>query len=708
MATLEDFLSNNFNQKGGFATEQTLGEVRDALTKTKRVEQDQVSKFNKSTKEGAKDIRVFGTTIAKMNPVLSAVESGFNVLGKAITGASGLVRSIASADGSFESLGGVVDFAAETIQNTFGRLPIIGGFISASAAATAEITKLRLTFMDLQKETFQNLAATGLRLNTNLGEVIETVLGANISIDQFNRLTLQNADGLRVFGGTMGNAAQEFTARLNRLTNEDSEIGMGLRMLGLGSNEIAEEFADFIQTNRNNAFLLGLEETELNKQLQQRVKSERIIAELTGKSVQEQRRGQIQLATDAAFQAALLAVPPEQRAVFTTFVEGLEGPAKDAAKQLLAFGTITDEQTALLSAAAPGLIDAIQTEINILKGGAKDADASIARILKVGASSFDSLAELTKLGIIDPKFSGALGDFFNQVIRSSAQVERLQQLNEELGTNFKDQADLVAYANKQYEAEMEIAKKLAAMDKDGLFTQQELIDAAAESGIKIDGETARIIQQAAEVEDAVGEFQRQIFATLTDNFTGLADVTVALVDAFGGLLEKAGVDRKAIAANQGGFEGTGQFGQVTKQGKKDLYTKDGQLYYYNAVANEMKPFSGQVLNNFTGGGVFPGQLSMVGEMGPELLAMGNSMGQVINNRTTNDIMSASAGVVEAMKTTAPEPTGPTAAPTTTEVQRVINNMSEDLLKQMVEALNQSNMIQSTMLKETKRSKRFDY
>jgi len=90
------------------------------------------------------------------------------------------------------------------------------------------------------------------------------------------------------------------------------------------------------------------------------------------------------------------------------------------------------------------------------------------------------------------------------------------------------------------------------------------------------------------------------------------------------------------------------------------------------------------------------------------LAMGNSMGQVINNRTTNEIMSAAAGVVEAMKTTAPEPTGPTAAPTTTEVQRVVNNMSEALLKQMVEALNQSNMIQSTMLKETKRSKRFDY
>ena len=119
-----------------------------------------------------------------MNPALTALETGFNALGQVITGATGLVRSIASADGSFESLGGVVDFAAGMIQSTFGRIPIVGGFFSATAQATAEITKLRLAFLDLQKETFQTLAATGFRLDRNLGDIIGTVLDANISIDQ--------------------------------------------------------------------------------------------------------------------------------------------------------------------------------------------------------------------------------------------------------------------------------------------------------------------------------------------------------------------------------------------------------------------------------------------------------------------------------------------------------------------------------------------
>ena len=95
MATLEDFqIPSNFDQKGGFATEQTLLEVRDALSKTNRVEQDGIGKFNKSTKDSAKDIKVFGTTIGKMNPALAALETGFNIPGSAITGATGLVKSL--------------------------------------------------------------------------------------------------------------------------------------------------------------------------------------------------------------------------------------------------------------------------------------------------------------------------------------------------------------------------------------------------------------------------------------------------------------------------------------------------------------------------------------------------------------------------------------------------------------------------------------
>ena len=700
--TIADFqIPFNFETKGGFATEQTLLEVRDALTKTKRTEQEQVSKLNKSTQQGAKDVKVFGTSIAKMNPALTALETGFNALGQVITGATGLVRSIASADGSFESLGGVVDFAAGMIQSTFGRIPIVGGFFSATAQATAEITKLRLAFLDLQKETFQTLAATGFRLDRNLGDIIGTVLDANISIDQFNRIVSTNADGLRVFGGTIGNATEIFSSRLRNLTADDSELGIGLRLLGLGSNEIAEEFSDFIQANRNNARILGLSETDLNKALQDRIKSERVIAEITGISAQEQRQQQLQLATDAAFQAALAAFPADQRDVLTTFVSGLRGPVGEAAKQLLAFGTITDEQTALLEASAPGLVDALQTELDVIAGGARDADASIARILQVGAQSVDSLTELTKLGFLDPRFVGSLGEFFLQIQRSQAQLETFQLASAKTNKEITNQEELVAAVNEVYATQFGIAKDLA---KDGKFSSDELIAKAKESGIKIDKETARIIMQAAEVEDAVGAFQSQIFDTLSDNFTGLADITVMLTDAFGDLLKTAGVSEEQIVATKtGGLTDTGQTTGVFGLGRKIYVDEDGNKFAYFG-GDQMTPINNNIL-----GGAFGGNtLSMVGEGGPELVRFGQ-MGEVVNNATTTEIMGAARGIIDAMAspTTTPEATVATdriVQPAAT----VNNNTSDDILKRISEILNTGNMIQSNILKETKRSKGFQY
>ena len=41
-------------------------------------------------------------------------------------------------------------------------------------------------------------------------------------------------------------------------------------------------------------------------------------------------------------------------------------------------------------------------------------------------------------------------------------------------------------------------------------------------------------------------------------------------------------------------------------------------------------------------------LSMVGEAGPELMRFGRG-GEIINNATTNDIMSAASGIVQAMQ-----------------------------------------------------------
>ena len=72
-------------------------------------------------------------------------------------------------------------------------------------------------------------------------------------------------------------------------------------------------------------------------------------------------------------------------------------------------------------------------------------------------------------------------------------------------------------------------------------------------------------------------------------------------------------------------------------------------------------------------------------------------------------MSAASGIVDAMASPA------TTANTTPQPQNIVqptnmvnNNISDDILKQITDILNQSNTIQSNILKETRRGKGFQY
>ena len=105
-------------------------------------------------------------------------------------------------------------------------------------------------------------------------------------------------------------------------------------------------------------------------------------------------------------------------------------------------------------------------------------------------------------------------------------------------------------------------------------------------------------------------------------------------------------------------------------------TEGAQKFYQSLIAPE---------SNYLGGGIMPNTVSMVGELGPELIKTGSQGGEVINNATTEKIMGAANAVVNN-----------------------IGNDGNDVLKQISDILNQSNTIQSNILKETRRSKGFQY
>jgi len=507
----------------GFASEETLQELVRALggrTAGGGAAAGGAKAMAGATKGAGKDVKAFGKSLYKMNPALTALETGFNLLGNTITGTMGLIKSMATMDGSFESLNSVVDFGVDQITKFTSMIPILGGLLTAAAETTGEMMKLRLAFMQLQQESFQKLADTGLRLSgpQGLGGTLETALRANISIETFGNLVMENADGLRIFGGTINNAAATFATRLEALTDQNSEVGMGLRMLGMNSTAIAEEFTDFVTTNRLNSALMTGGEKQLNNELLKRSKNERIIAELTGKNIKEQRAAQMAAVADSAFQAAIAGMG-EEGAELTTFVAGLPGPIGDAVKQIIAFGTVTNEESARLIATIPGLRETLENNIEGIKSGNVSSSKAVADTIQLGQNAIEdgNGLFLAKLAMIDPAFQ-AVADFIMQGRASSIQ---LKNINDVLDESFTDLGDAQAAFNTAHESQLKTAEDLA---RTGKLTEERL----REEGIT-DDKTIAILLNAVKVEDAVGSFQAGLFGAV--NNLDLLDVAIdGLID----------------------------------------------------------------------------------------------------------------------------------------------------------------------------------
>lgn len=671
MANFEDLDFTELERRGGFASEQTLAELLQAFkmmdggrgaSPQQRAQTQQ--KLNKSTQQ-------MGQSITRINPILGALEKGFNMLGSAITGASGLVASISSADGSFRSLAPVVDQAAEMLSSIFSNVPLIGGFFKSVTVATAELTKLRLTLLDLQVSTFRDLSRVGLDTSTDIQQLQKRVIEANLSMGEFGQIVMSSNDGLRIFGGELDKGVDDFVSRVEALTGTlgtGSDMADQLALLGLSSEQVAQEFADFIETNRFNMRMMSMDAMSLTKAMTERLKNERIIAELTGQSADEQRQAQMALATDAAFQAAISGMANADE--LTTFVAGLSGPVRDAAKQLIAFGTITDEQTAMLTAAAPGLLETLQSSIGGITAGTMDATRGVGEVLDAGRANMDSLTNLTKLGILDGKFVASLGEFFLQV----------SAINNQL-------------ANTEFDSAVDLGESLMTT-----------LEANTTSADTLSGQTGQVLVAARNLEDATANFQARIieltegldtFITKLTGPDGLLDKVIKELDE-SGILEKAGGGSGNNSITLDGIEYN--YGKDEKAMASVMMMKSGlsEIDAIRALIDE-----GMVTKRQMGGGLFPGMTALVGEAGPELISMGKSFGEVMNSSNTQDLFKQMGSMVETFKTgvanndMAGAITNIKASePALRDKMGVLQNESSDIQKQAVDfaAKNQQTLV----------------
>ena len=610
----------------------------------------------RSSQGVSKNLNVMGTSIAKINPGLRLLETGFNTLGSAISGAAGLVAGVFESTGRFSDLNPVVDLATQKFVGLVGSVPIVGGFVAGLAEASAEILKLRLGLMDLQADTFETLALSGAKLDQNFARLITDIIDSNIPLNQFNEIVRENTEGILAFGGNTQRAFTRFNQNITELTDLDSPIGLGLRTLGLGATDIADYFAEFIQNNRFSSRVMGLQNSELQRIMAERIRDERVITEITGIRADEQRAAQSVVATQSAFLAALREFPAETQVALKDYVSKLQAidpiAAQRAMEQVITNNVVSDE-TARFASLLPDVNKTVVNSIELIKAGNTDVAGEILDF-SLSAKKFATSAEgadLAILGIIQggEEIGNTVDKIFKFGLRIESQEMMLAEINDKLGTSFESLTAGVDAIELAYQSQIDaIAKNIKAekdlSPEDQLKKFRDQVQAATDID---DEQTLNLIAARAGFEDLVSDFQSKTFSTLMGSFEGLSGVIAEVTTNFNKLLDK--------------FEG--------RPAGADP----------NNLMNPKPP------EKFTGGPVAPNTMSIVGEAGRELIKMGNQGGEVINNATTEKIMGAANAVVNNM-----------------------GNDGNDVLKQISDILNQSNTIQSNILKETRRSKGFQY
>ena len=607
-----------------------------AIAKVSKAAQEAIAKKTKAEEKAAKAADEAAKAQKRYELTVGRLQKAFNAVGSALVGASGMAKAIMRMNGSFSSLSGVIDQTVRTIQDSFlGRLPVFGKMISDAAYATGEMTKLQLEFMDMQRGAFVAISQSGRSAAVNLEEFTMSVFDANINLEKFMGVFANNIDGLRIAFGSVESVQRNFINNLQNLTNPESGIGMSLRILGLNAEGIAEEFADFMTVNRRNRLLMNIGETELNEAVKERAKNERILAEFTGQSVQEQRQQQMALMGDMAFQAALMSkVPAEFRDEMTQLTAGLSKYGLgDFSKQILGFDSILGGGTEMIAAAIPGMADAVKEAQQAVMNGTEPSIA-MGPVLELARANIDKLLPLVQLGLIPggEQFVQALGDLTGGALEIDTQ---LANLNKMMGTDFAEIGQAMTAFNKKYNMDMMEAEKLAGeFEKAKLgntaLTLDQFLEARGYEAGQIDESVLKMVAQNAKLEEATGTLQKNVFA-VTTNFRGLADITLQLTSGFANLLDKMGMGSVEEIMRQSQGITTTQVRKGHAVGVK-YFLPDGTEAIYDEASKRYVP-------KRESGGPVGGGLYMVGERGPELLAMDKgASGYVYNNSQTRALM----------------------------------------------------------------------
>ena len=609
---------------GGWATEDTLKGLVRALNLDKQAKNEankHLKEFSKSLdKNNRRSItnQVLDTAdeFGELSDELTKTQKGLKGLGEALETAGGIASGVLQGTGRLTDIVPVID----TVQGSLSRFaekfedqPIAGIFAKIFTGGT----QLSRNFLELSTiygqqviDTFDTLVSAGVGVGFNFDDLGQTVADAKIGQEALSTVVRNNVAGLIAFGGDLETGVTKFLAITDTANNELREE---FRALGMSTTETAEFIGEFIDANRIGLLQNKMTSTEAANAALSLSREMQLLAELTGQDVDAIKAEVMQrnIAIGNQNKLARLQMEGVEGAVdaFALLKTGVPDAIKPLIDQLLTFDAAFGDMAPLN--AFPGLVSNLNKGIDDIFSdktlSIEERNRRVNQLIEQVQSDMVDIAESGDMGQLG-ELAGLLGD------------ATLDTFGGVINDAFKTRALLLG-------REIQTGESFA----DTLAEQQQ---ATLETIQTANGVIGSLMQSVMEIEDARSDFES---ALLSQAESILPMVGAAITTFYKLLGAPFGLD--------GDEFDTAMADELPEIVVPDMTGANNP----EAIQDFYKSLMGaDIDSNYMGGSIMPNTVSMVGELGPELIKTGSASGEVINNATTRDIIGAASAVMDNM------------------------------------------------------------
>ena len=251
------------------------------------------------------------------------------------------------------------------------------GFLVGEATVTAVAGLAGFLFEKLNATTdaFFKVQSTGAILGGSLIELRTNAHASNLTMAEFTNVMAKNSEQMASFGGQTIKGAREFARANQRLTQlhgqELLQLGVSFEDMGMATSDMMQQFA----RSGHSIETAGINTREFATAVRNQITQQKIVAALTGRSIEQQKQAERAQRKDAVVQASLQRMAPEQRAEMERLISAFPH-LKDAILDQAVFGAATSaealRQVSVFPTAMNGIAGAVDDITNGI-GGAGDA-----------------------------------------------------------------------------------------------------------------------------------------------------------------------------------------------------------------------------------------------------------------------------------------------------------------------------------------------